>query len=119
VKLVLLVSHDAHARAGLRKALEAHGYSVGEAMNGREGERTMRRVKPDVVIADLQLEVVESGAAPIEHLCGVDRACDVFFVTTGNHASLGEFDFAKLGARGVFLKPIDPAVVIATLDTRG
>jgi DNA-binding NarL/FixJ family response regulator len=118
-KLVLLISHDAHARAALRRALEAHGYAVGEAMNSREGERTIRRVKPDVAIADLQLQVVESDDEPIERLCQVDRACDCYFVTTGNHASIGGFDFGKLGARGVFLKPVDPAVVIATLDAAG
>jgi DNA-binding response OmpR family regulator len=114
--LVLLVSHDAHTRASLRRVLEAHGYSVGEAMNSREGERTIRRVKPGVVIADLQMEIVEAGESVLETLCDADRDSALYFVTTGTPASAGEFDHARLGARGVFLKPIDPAVVVATLD---
>jgi DNA-binding NarL/FixJ family response regulator len=117
--MILLISHDAHTRAGLRRALEAHGYSVGEAMNSREGERTMRRVKTAVAIADLQMEIVEAGESVIGALAGVDSSCALYLITTGNRASIGEFDHTKLGARGVFLKPVDPAVVIATLEAAG
>ena len=55
-RTILLVDADAHARAVLRNALEAAGFSVGEAANHREGERTALRVRPDAVLVDLMLD---------------------------------------------------------------
>src|ERR1700685_2923071 len=116
-KLILLISHAPHARAILRRALEAEGFLVGEAANSKEGERTIRRVNPDAAIADLQMEIVEAGERAIEQLCqaGGDRL--FYLVTTGPDALSGEFNLHQLGVTGVFLKPVDPAIVIATLKT--
>ena len=52
-RTILLVDADPHARAALRVALEAADFSVGEAANDREGERTALRIKPDAIIAEL------------------------------------------------------------------
>jgi DNA-binding response OmpR family regulator len=114
-KLVLLISHDPHARAALRRALEAEGFLVGEAANSAEGERTLRRVHPDAAIADLQLEIVESGEPAIERLRAAAGAALFYLVTSGTYALGGEYNLHHLGVTGVFLKPVDPAIVIATL----
>jgi DNA-binding NarL/FixJ family response regulator len=114
-KLILLISHDPHGRASLRRALEAEGFLVGEAANSDEGERTIRRVQPDVAIADLQMEIVESGAPAIERLRAAAGAGLFYLVTTGTNALGGEYDLHRLGVTGIFLKPVDPAIVIATL----
>jgi CheY-like chemotaxis protein len=116
-KLILLISHDPHARAILRRALEGEGFLVGEAANSAEGERTIRRVAPDVSIADLQMEIVESGAPVIERLRAAGDSGLFYLVTTGTYALGGEYDAQHLGVTGVFLKPVDPAVVIATLTS--
>ena len=113
-KLILLISHDAHARASLRRALEAQGFLVGEAANGREGERTIRRVKPDAAIADLQMEVVEGGAGVIERLHAAATDTLLYLATTGDAATLA-FSQHALGVTGMFLKPVDPAIAGQTL----
>ena len=113
-KRILLVSHDPHARAILRRALEAEGFIVGEAANGKEGVRTIRRVKPDAAIADLQMEIVEEGERIIE---GIHEACtDTLFylVTSGTDVTV-ESGLHQFGVSGIFLKPLDSAVVIQTL----
>jgi DNA-binding NarL/FixJ family response regulator len=114
-KLVLLISHDPHARASLRRALEADGFLVGEAANGKEGERTIRRVNPDAVIADLQMEIVEGGERVIERLRDAGPRNVFYLVTTGTDALSFEFSLHQLGVTGIFLKPIDSAIVIQTL----
>lgn len=114
-KLVLLISHDPHLRAILRRALEAEGYLVGEAANSTEGVRTIQRVKPDAVIADLQMEVVESGDRVIEKLRAANAGHVLYLVTSGTDALSDQFDTHRLGVAGIFLKPVDPAVVIAAL----
>jgi DNA-binding NarL/FixJ family response regulator len=113
--LILLISHDPHARASLRRALEGEGFLVGEAANSAEGERTIRRVQPDVSIADLQMEIVESGVPAIETLRAAAAPGLFYLVTTGTYALAGEYDLHHLGVTGIFLKPVDAAIVIATL----
>ena len=114
-RLILLISHDPHARATLRRALESAGFLVGEAANSAEGERTIRRVRPDVSIADLQMEIVESGVPAIERLRAAGEPALFYLATTGTYALAGEYDLHQLGVTGIFLKPVDPAIVIATL----
>jgi DNA-binding response OmpR family regulator len=114
-KLVLLISHDPHARAVVRRALEAEGFLVGEAANGKEGERTIRRVQPDAVIGDLQLEIVEGGERVIERLREADTRSLFYLATTGTDALSGEFTHHQFGVTGVFLKPLDPAIILQVL----
>ena len=54
-RTILLIDADPHARATLRIALEAADFSVGEAANDREGERTALRIKPDAILAELMI----------------------------------------------------------------
>lgn len=116
-KLILLISHDPHARAILRRALEADGFSVGEAANSREGERAIRRVQPDASIADLQMEIVELGEPIIERLRAAGPRSLLYLATTGTEALSAEFNLHHLGVTGVFLKPVDAAIVTQTLKS--
>lgn len=117
-KTVLLVDADAHARATLRNALEAAGFTVGEAASGREGERTALRVKPDAILADLMLETVDAGGVVAAKLRDTGSGVPVYIVSNATDALVGSVGLHELGIAGVFLKPGDPAVIIQTLKTR-
>ena len=117
-KTILLVDSDPHARAVLRNALEAAGFSVGEAANAREGERTAVRIRPDAMLADLILETADSGSAIAERLKQLGHQLPIYIVSTAADALVGSVSLEELGVSGVFLKPADPAVVIQTLKTR-
>lgn len=117
-KTILLVDPDAHARAVLRNALEAAGFSVGEAANGREGERTAVRVRPDAILVDLMMETVDAGGAIADKLKEVGHRIPVYIVSTAADALVGSVGLHQLGVSGVFLKPVDPAIVIHTLKSR-
>lgn len=117
-KTVLLVDSDPHARAMLRNALEAAGFSVGEAANGREGERTAVRIRPDAILADLMLETADAGSAIAEKLKALGHRIPIYIVSNAADALAGSVGLEELGVSGVFLKPAEPAVVIQTLKTR-
>jgi CheY-like chemotaxis protein len=117
-KTILLVDSDPHARAALRNALEAAGFTVGEAANGREGERTAIRIRPDAILADLMMETVDAGGAIADKLREVGHRIPVYIVSNAAEAMVGSVGLHELGVSGVFLKPADPAVVIQTLKTR-
>jgi len=115
---ILLVDADPHARKTLRLALEADGFSVGEACNTREGERTARRIRPNAILADLMTDAANHGATLPERLHAAGLAIPIYIVTSGSDAVLTSIGLHELGVAGVFLKPADPAIIIATLKIR-
>lgn len=117
-KTILLIDTDPHSRAVLRNALEAAGFTVGEAANSREGERTALRIRPDAILADLMMETVDAGGRMAERLRALGGTIPFYIVSTASEALIGAVGLRELGVSGVFLKPIDPAVVIQTLRAR-
>ena len=117
-RTILLVDADPHARAVLRKALEAAGFTVGEAATAHEGERTAMRVRPDAILADLMMETIDAGGAIAGKLKASGIEIPVYIVSTASDALIGAVGLHELGISGVFLKPGDPAVIIQTLRTR-
>jgi CheY-like chemotaxis protein len=117
-KTILLVDADPHARAVLRNALEAAGFTVGEAASGREGERTALRIKPDAILADLMMETIDAGGVIADNLKNLGSQIPIYIVSTASDALIGAVGLRELGISGVFLKPVDPAIVLQTLKIR-
>lgn len=117
-RTILLIDGDAHARAVLRNALEAANFSVGEAANDHEGERTALRVRPDAILADLMLGSSEPDGSIAERLKRQGIRIPVYIVSTAADALIGSVGLDELGIAGVFLKPVDPAIVIQTMRIR-
>ncbi len=117
-KTILLIDSDPNARAALRNALEAAFFTVGEAATPEEGERTIKRIKPDAVLADLVLETIDTNGMIACKLKQSGVNIPFYIVSTAVDALVGAVDLRDLGISGVFLKPVDSAVVIQTLKTR-
>jgi len=117
-RTILLVDTDAHARAALRNALEAADFSVGEAATDQEGERTALRIRPDAVLAELMLGSADHDATIAERLHSSGSTIPCYIVSDAGDALMGSVGLHELGISGVFLKPVDAAVVIQTLKTR-
>ena len=117
-RTILLVDADAHARAALRLALEAAGFSVGEAATDGEGERTALRIRPDAVLADLMLDAGDGGPTLAERLRAAGAGIPCYLVSGAADALTGSVGLHEIGVSGVFLKPVDAAIVVQTLRTR-
>jgi DNA-binding response OmpR family regulator len=117
-RTILVIDSDPHARAALRIALEGAGFSVGEAASGQEGERTALRVKPDAILADLMMGAQESNGTVSERLKAGGSTIPCYIVSTAGEALMGSVGLHELGVEGVFLKPVDSAIVIQTLKGR-
>ena len=117
-RTILLIDADAHARATLRKALEAADFSVGEAASNREGERTALRIKPDAILAELMTDPDDAGMTVSERLKASGSTIPCYIVSTASDALMGSVGLHEIGISGVFLKPVEPAIVIQTLKTR-
>lgn len=117
-RTILLVDTDPHARAVLRMALEAAGYSVGEAATDGEGERTALRIKPDAILAELITESGPDGRMVSERLHARGSKIPCYIISAAADALLGTVGLHEIGVTGVFLKPVDAAIVIQTLRSQ-
>jgi DNA-binding response OmpR family regulator len=117
-RTILLIDGDPHARAVLRAALEAADFSVGEAANNHEGERTALRIKPDAILAELMMDPDDAGITVSERLRAKGSTIPCYIVSTAADALIGSVGLHEIGVTGVFLKPVDAAIVVQTLKTR-
>ncbi|RSN67621.1 MULTISPECIES: response regulator [Actinomadura] len=107
---ILIADDQAVVRAGFRTILEAEDdiEVVGEAADGADAVRLARRDRPDLVLMDVRMPVLD-GIAATERLAGpgVDDPLAVLVVTTFD---LDEYVFESLrfGACGFLLKDIEP-----------
>jgi DNA-binding response OmpR family regulator len=117
-RTLLLVDQDSHFRASLRVALEAAGFTVGEAANGREGERTALRIRPDAILMDLMLESVDTGSLLAQRLREMGEKFPIFLITQAAGSLDDNLDLHALGFAGVFAKPLNVPEMIQTLKQR-
>jgi DNA-binding NarL/FixJ family response regulator len=101
---VFLVDDHTIVRDGLRYLLEAHGDMkiVGEAANGRDAVKAVRKLQPDVVIMDILMADL-NGIEATEQIC---RECPATRVVVLSMQSSSESILRALraGARGYLFK---------------
>lgn len=100
---VLVVDDEPIARRGLRKLLAAEPDVdvVGEARDGREAVAAIRRLKPDLVLLDVQMPELD-GIGVVRELASGELP-EVIFVTAYDRYAIAAFD---LHAVDYVLKPV-------------
>jgi two-component system, OmpR family, alkaline phosphatase synthesis response regulator PhoP len=58
-KRILVIEDDVHIAEGLKLNLSLHGYEVSVAENGVSGLRKWRELKPDLIVLDIMLPVID------------------------------------------------------------
>lgn len=114
---VVLVDDQALFRAGIRMVIDSqHDLEVvGEAGNGAEGVRVARETRPDVVLMDIRMPVMDGLAATAELLAD-DRAPRVVMLTTFDLDEAAARAIRQ-GASGFLLKDADPEFLLAAIRT--
>ncbi|MFF8103504.1 response regulator [Streptomyces sp. NPDC016640] len=90
---------------------------VGEAENGHEAVQTARRLRPDVVVVDIRMPLLD-GIEATRQLAGPDTegAPKVLVVTTFN-VDAYVYDALRAGASGFLLKDAPPAELVNGIRT--
>lgn len=112
-----LVLADDHAlfRDGLRNLLEAHGLHVlAEAANGQEAIGLVRRHKPDVVLMDIQMPVLNGLDAT--RLLSAEFPDMRIVMLTASSDDADIFEAIKSGASGYLSKDLEADRFIALLE---
>jgi DNA-binding NarL/FixJ family response regulator len=111
---VLLADDQALVRAGFRVLLDSEDDMevVGEAADGSEAVELARRVKPDVVLMDIRMPVLDGVAAT--RRIAADESLNAVHVLILTTYEVDEYVFESLraGASGFLLKDTEPGELI-------
>jgi two-component system, cell cycle response regulator len=114
--LVVVADDSAVARAVVRDQLEAEGYRVVEADNGRVAVAACREVHPDVVLLDIEMPELD-GYAVLAALKQDDLTSTVPVVfLTGQTTTADVVEGLRLGAHDYLRKPFEPAELTARVS---
>jgi two-component system cell cycle response regulator DivK len=96
--------------------LEKHGYQVIQARNGEDGVSQARQGKPDLILLDIQLPVMD-GYAVARELRKNEVLAKVPIVAVTSYAMPGDRENAlAAGCTGYIEKPIDPDTFITQVE---
>ncbi len=96
--------------------LQKHGYRVEAAQDGREGIELAMRVKPDLILLDVQLPVMD-GYAVARHLRSNPDLMLTPIVAVTSYAMAGDREKAlESGCTGYIEKPINPDTFMAQVE---
>jgi DNA-binding NarL/FixJ family response regulator/signal transduction histidine kinase len=114
---VALIDDHALIREGVRRALEqSSGFEVvGEASNGLDGLRLIDEVRPDIVLLDVRMPVMD-GLEVVRRLAGREDAPKVVVLTMAVHDEV-VYEMIRAGARGYLLKDSHPDELLQALRT--
>ena len=114
---VVLVDDQALFRAGVRMLLASQPDLdvVGEAGDGREGVSLVHATRPDVVLMDIRMPVMDGLAATAEILAQPDPPRIVMLTTFDLDEAAARA--IRQGASGFLLKDADPEFLLAAIRT--
>lgn len=109
-KKILIVEDEANIRELLRLYLEREGYTVLEAENGVEGIKKWKSDKPDMLLLDVMMPVMDGWA-----VCREIRAeSDVpIIMLTAKGETADRVSGLEMGADDYIIKPLEMPEVIA------
>ncbi len=114
MRLIIADDHPLF-RDGLRSLLEAREIDViGEATNGREAVEQARRLRPDVVLMDLNMP--EMNGLDATRLLTAQQPETKVVILTASEDDADLFEAIKSGAQGFILKNLDSAEFFRLLE---
>jgi two-component system cell cycle response regulator DivK len=114
--VVLVVEDFEDNRFMMRRLLEMSGYRVVEAVNGKQAVETAERERPDIILMDLSLPMLD-GLAATRRIRARDGLGKVPIVAVSAHDS-ADFHAEALaaGCNEYVTKPIDFDQLVQLLD---
>jgi CheY-like chemotaxis protein len=100
----------------VRFILEKNGYQVHAAMDGQTGIDLAAKLKPDLILLDIQLPVMD-GYAVAQNLRANPELAKIPIVAVTSHAMVGDREKAiSSGCNGYIEKPINPETFMGEVE---
>jgi two-component system, cell cycle response regulator DivK len=112
-KRILIVEDQEDNRSILRDLLSTAGYQLIEAMDGEEGVRLAERERPDLILMDIQLPIVD-GYEATRRIKGSAELKSIPIIAVTSYALSGDEAKARAaGCDGYVTKPFSPRALLA------
>lgn len=109
MKTVLIAEDNPVNRELLRELLEIRGYTVAEACDGEEAVRKMYETKPDILLLDLNMPVLD-GFETVKRIRRDTRFSSLPILAVTAYAMRGDREkILTAGFDGYLSKPINPS----------
>lgn len=110
---ILAIDDDSTTVGVLKDLLDLSGYSVLTAPEGQEGMEVFAKVRPDLVITDIQMPNMD-GLEVLRHVRNIDDTVPVILLT--GHGDLDNALRAlRRGAHDFLLKPVNADILLNTV----
>ena len=112
---ILIADDQALVRVGMRKVLETEPELavVGEAVNGEDAATAARRLRPDIVLMDIRMPVLD-GIEATRRIVRAHPDTRVLILTTFGLDTY-VYDALRAGASGFMLKDAPPEEIVAAV----
>lgn len=115
-KTVLLVEDNEDNRIVYSTILRHFGYRVMEALNGEEGIATARTEKPDLILMDISIPIIDGWEAT-QVLKHDPETRQIPIIALTAHALASDRERAmQVGCDGYLAKPCEPRAVVAEVQ---
>jgi DNA-binding response OmpR family regulator len=112
VKQILMIDDDKFLRTLVARYLERDGgYQVFQATNGKEGQERLKIIKPDLIILDMMMPVLD-GMGFLRWLRQEAKMDQPVLVLSGLSKAGSEAKIRELGASDVLFKPAFPREIL-------
>jgi len=113
MKKILLVEDEEIMIGLLQRKLTQEGYEISVARDGEEGLKTMKEIKPDLILLDIIMPKM-GGLEVMEEMAKDEGIKDIPVIVISNSGQPVELDRAqKLGAKDWLIKTeFDPQEVV-------
>ena len=116
--VILYVDDDRDMLQSIRLILESNGYIMEEAATAEDGLKKVKECNPDLIIVDLMMEEVDSGANLVKELKLLENRAPVYMLSAVGDQLNMTTSYADLGLAGVFQKPVEPDNLISTIKAK-
>ena len=121
-KRVLVIDDDNEFAEAMTNVLDARGYEVDHAPNGKVGIAKAREQKPDIILLDVMMTTKSEGLEVARELHKDEKLKSVpIILVTGVRKEMSlpfgfEPDETWLPVKGVLEKPVKPEVLLKTIE---
>ena len=115
--VVLSIDDDPDLRVSIAELLRSHGYRVIEARHGRDGHDRLNEERPDLILLDLNMPVMDGWEFRAEQQRLVDERLAAVPVLLCTAELDGDKHKEELNASALIEKPLDMDRVLEAVNT--
>jgi DNA-binding response OmpR family regulator len=113
--VILCIDDDPDILDSLKLILESNGYVFVGAATAEDGVKLYRDRSPDLVIVDLMIEEVDSGAHLVKELKLIGGKVPIYLLSSVGDSLNLSTSYSDLGFAGILQKPVPAKTLLALL----